>query len=73
MSTDSGFCVTVGIFHLHEHDVYGKSLIKKQKYSLKGCPRAQINSYMEGKPLGFVKTLMKDMGGGTFQHTLHQR
>ena len=29
LSTDSGFCVTVGIFHLHEHGVYGKSLINK--------------------------------------------
>ena len=29
VSTDSGFCVTVGILHLHKHGVYGQSLIKK--------------------------------------------
>ena len=29
VSTDSGFCVTVGILHLHEHSVYGKLLIKQ--------------------------------------------
>ena len=73
VSMDSGFCVTVGILHLHEHGVYGQSLIKKQKYWPKGCPGAQIDSYMEGKPLGFVKTLRQDMGGDTFQHTLNQR
>ena len=59
----SVFCVTVGILHLHEHGVYGQSLINKQKYWPKGCPRAHIDSYMEGKPLGLVKTLRKDMGG----------
>ena len=73
VSMESGFCVTVGILHLHEHSVYGQSLIKKRKHWTKGCPGAQIDSYMEGKPLGFVKTLRQDMGGGNFQHTLHQR
>ena len=73
LSIDSGFCVTVEILHLYEHSVYGQSLIKKQKYWLKGCTGAQIDSYMEGKPLGFVKTLRHGMVGGTFQHTLHQR
>ena len=63
---DSGFFVTMGILHLHKHGVYVKSLIKKRKYWPKGCPRAQIDSYMEGKPLGFVKTLRKDMGGVPF-------
>ena len=66
VSMDSGFCVTVGILHLHEHGVYGQSLIKKRKYWPKGCPGAQIDSYMEGKPLGFVKTLRQDMGGVPF-------
>ena len=73
ISMDGGFCVTVEILHLQEHGVYGKSIIKKQKYWPKGCPGAQIDSYMEGKPLVFVKTLRHDMGGGAFQHTLHQR
>ena len=63
---DSGFCVTVGILHLHKHGVYGQSLIKKRRYCPKGCPGAQIDSYMEGKPLGFVKTLRQDMGGVRF-------
>ena len=36
VSMDSGFCVTVGILHLHEHGVYGKSLINKRKYWPKG-------------------------------------
>ena len=57
MSVYSEFCVTVGILHLHEHGVYGQSLIKKRKSWPKGCPGAQIDSYMEGKPLGFVETL----------------
>ena len=38
--------------------------MKKRKYWPKGCPGEQIDSYMEGKPFGFVKTLNKDMGGG---------
>ena len=59
---DSGFCVTVGILHFHKHGVYGQSLIKKRNYWPKGCPGAQIDSYMEGKPLGSVKTLSQDMG-----------
>ena len=66
VSTDSGFFVTVGILHLHKNGVYGQSLIKKRKYWPKGCPGAHIESYMEGKTLGFVKTLMKDMGGVPF-------
>ena len=45
VSTESGFCVTLGIIHLHEHGVYGQSLIKKRKYWPKGCPGAQIDSY----------------------------
>ena len=66
VSMDSGFCVTVGILHLHDHSVIWKSLIKKRKYWPKGCPGAHIDSYMEGKPLGFVKTLKQDMGGVPF-------
>ena len=40
VSIDSGFCVTVGILHLHEHGVYRKSLIKNRNYWPKGCPVA---------------------------------
>ena len=32
MPMDSGFFVTVVILHLHEHSVYGQSLMKKRKY-----------------------------------------
>ena len=64
VSMDSGFCVTVGILQLHEHVVYGQSIIKMRKFWPKGCPRAHIDSYMEGKPLGFIKTLRQDLGGG---------
>ena len=71
VSMDSGFCGTVEILHFHNHGVYGKSHIKKRNYWPKGCHLAQIDSYMEGKPLGFVKTLRQDMGLDTFQHTLH--
>ena len=66
VSMGSGFCVTVGILHSNEHDVYGQSLIKKRKYWPKGRPGPQIDCYMEGTPLGFVKTLRQDMGGVTF-------
>ena len=44
----------------------GQSLIKKRKYWPKGFPWAYIDSYMEGKPLGGVKTLRQDMGGIPF-------
>ena len=62
----SGFCVTVGILHSNKHSVYGQSLIKKRKYWPNGRPGSQIYCYMEGKPLVFVKTLMQDMVGVTF-------
>ena len=73
VSMDSGFFVTVGILHLNEHSVYGQSLINKRKYCPKGCPGEHVESYMECKPFGFVKTLRQDMGRGTFQHILQQR
>ena len=66
VSTDSGFFVTAGIPHLHEHGMYGQSLIKKRNYWPKGCPGAHIYSYVEGQPLGFVKTLSQDIEGVTF-------
>ena len=55
--------MTVGILHLHKHGVYEQLLVKKQKYWPKGCTRAQIYGYMEGKPLVFLKTLRQDIGG----------
>ena len=66
VSMDSGFCVTVGILHLHDLGVFGQSLIKKRKYWPKGVPGDQIDTYFNGKPLGFVKTLRQDMGGIPF-------
>ena len=66
VSMDSGFCVTVGILHLHDLGVFGQSLIKKRKYWPKGVPGDQIDKYFEGKPLGFVKTLRQDMEGIPF-------
>ena len=66
VSMDSGFCVTAGILHMHDHGVYGQSLIKKRKYWPKGVPGDQIDKYFEGKPLGFVKTLRQDMEGIPF-------
>ena len=66
VSMDSGFCVTCGILHLHDHGVYGQALIKKRKYWPKGVPGDQISKYFEGKPLGFVKTLQQDMDGVQF-------
>ena len=38
VSMDSGFCVTARILHLHEHGVYGKSLIKKRNIGRRGAP-----------------------------------
>ena len=66
VSMDSGFCVTAGILHLHDHGVYGQSLIKKRKYWPKGVPGDQIDTYMKDKPLGFVKTLRQEMNGVAF-------
>ena len=66
VSMDSGFCVTVGILHLHENGVYRQSLIKKKEYWSKGCLGAYIDIYMEGKPLVFVKTLRQYRGGIPF-------
>ena len=51
VSMNSLFCVTVVILHLHKHGVYGQWLTKKRNYWPKGCLGAQIDSYMEGKPL----------------------
>ena len=61
-SMDSVFCVIVVILHLHEHGVCGQLIIKKQTYWPKGWPRAKIESYMEGNPLGLVRNLSQDMG-----------
>jgi hypothetical protein len=41
VSMDSGFCVTVGILHLHDLGMYGQSLIKKRKYWPKWVPGDQ--------------------------------
>ena len=66
VSMDSGFCVTAGILQLHDHSVYGQSLVKKCKYWPKGVPGEQIDEYMKDKPLGFVKTLRQEMDGVPF-------
>jgi len=66
VSMDSGFCVTVGILHLHDLGVFGQALIKKRKFWPKGCPGDQIDKYFKGKPLGFAKTLRQDMEGIPF-------
>jgi len=66
VSMDSGFCVTVGILHLHDLGVYGQSLIKKRKYWPKGVPGDQIDMYFMGKPLGTTKTLRQNMDGTPF-------
>ena len=63
---DSGFCVTAGIFHLHELGVYGQALVKKHKYWPKDVPGDQIDWYFDGKELGFSKTLKQDMDGILF-------
>ena len=66
VSMDSGFCVTVGILHLHDFGVYGQSLIKKRKYWPKWVPGDAIDAYFEGKPLGFVKTYRQMIEGIPF-------
>ncbi|KAL7525460.1 hypothetical protein ACHAXR_001013, partial [Thalassiosira sp. AJA248-18] len=66
VSMDSGFCVTVGILHLHDLGVYGQSLIKKRKYWPKHVPGKQIDDYFEGKELGFTKTLRQEIDGIPF-------
>lgn len=66
VSMDSGFCVTVGILHLHDHGVYGQSLIKKRKYWPKFVPGDQIDRYFAGKELGTTKTLRQIIDGVQF-------
>ena len=66
VSMDSGFCVTAGILHLHDHGVYGQSLIKKRKYWPKGVPGDQIDAYFADKPLGSTKTLRQEIDGTKF-------
>ena len=66
VTMESGFCVTAGILHLHDLGVFEQSLVKKRKYWPKSCPGDLIDEYMEGKPLGFVKTFLQDMDGTPF-------
>ena len=66
VSMDSGFCVTVGILHLHTHDVVGQSLTKKRRYCPKWVPGKLIDNHFEGKPLGSTETCHQVINGVTF-------
>ena len=66
VSMDSGFCVAVGIMHLHDLGVFGQALIKKRKYWPKHVPGDMIDRYFKEKPLGSVMTLRQQIEGITF-------
>ncbi|KAL7478170.1 hypothetical protein ACHAW6_003948 [Cyclotella cf. meneghiniana] len=52
-SIDSGFCVSAGILALHDKEVFGQALIKKQsRYWPKGVPVDDINNHFQPKKVG---------------------
>lgn len=63
---DSGFCVSAGILAMHNHGVYGASLIKKRRYWPLKVPGDAIDDYMKDKELGYADTLEQDIDGTKF-------
>ena len=66
VSMDSGFCVAAGILAMHDHGVYGQSLIKKRRYWPKSVPGDQIDAHFASKSLGEVETLKQTIDGKSF-------
>jgi len=48
VSMDSGFCVTAGILHMHDHGVYGQSLIKNGNISGRVSPATKSTNTSRG-------------------------
>ena len=67
VTMDSGFCVTAGILAMHDHGVYGQSLIKKHgRYWPKHVPGDHIDDHFKGKELGYTETYKQEVGGKQF-------
>ncbi len=73
VSMDSGFCVTAGILALHDHGVYGQSLVKKRGRNWpKGVPGDAIDAHFEGKDLGHSDCYVQEMEGKKFLVHCHR-
>ena len=67
VSIDSGFCVTAGILAMHDHGLYGQSLIKRWgRYWPKGVPADAIDANFEGKAMGRADCYVQEMEGKNF-------
>ena len=72
VSMDCGFFVLVRITAMHNFGVYGKSLIKKQRYWPKNVPGDAIDSYFANKELGSAKTFRQIFDGKPFLVHFHK-
>ena len=72
VSMDCGFFVLVRITAMHNFGVYGKSLIKKQRYWPKNVPGDAIDSYFANKELGSAKTFRQVFDGNPFLVHCHK-
>ena len=67
VTMDSGFCVTAGILAMHDHGVFGQSLIKKRgRYWPKGVPGDAIDEHFRGKEIGTTETFTQKRVGKDF-------
>ena len=72
VSMDSGLCVLLGIISMHDHRVYGRSLINKRSYWPKNVPGDAIDSYFANKELGSAKTFRQFIDGKPFLVHCHK-
>ena len=64
VTMDSGFCVTARILAMHDHGVYGQSLIKKRgRYWPKHVPGDHIDDHFKEKELRYTKTYNQNIEG----------
>ncbi len=73
VSMDSGFCVTAGIFAMHDKGVYGQSLVKKcGRYWPKGIPGDATDEHFANKKIGEFDCYMQNMAGKSFKVHCHK-
>jgi hypothetical protein len=66
VTSDSGFCIALGVIALHKKGVWGQFLIKKRKYWPRFVPGDYIDEYMRLKPLGYTETFVQVIEGISF-------
>ena len=72
VSMDSGFCVTAGILHLHDHGVYGQSLIKKTQILAEGGTGGSDRHLYERQTPRFCEDAETGDEWGGIQCALHK-